>query len=487
MSTSTRPRATAPARSAPNAAAGLGRLGGVAAGFASVVGAGLVAVPSALLHETGDAAVLTWLVAVALCLPMIVLFRDTVRRAPGSSDPLRDTVRAGLGRRWGDLVPLMFGMVVIVGLPVNALVGAQALRSATGIPVPETVLVVLLFGTAVVTNLVGSAAGARVQQVGSVLLVAALVGFVAWSVTHAPQPVDVLPTAGSLGAVPAGVLVAFWAFVGFENLTFLARDLAHPRRDFLPVALLTLALLTTLAVALTVAVAVHAPASGVDPVSGMVDAAQALPLGGAVALVLAGAVGAAILLNGLAWVRGIALVLASAAREGLLPGWLAGPDPRQPRRAIGLIAAGSSVTIATLHVVPGVVIDLLAAASAVFVVIYLICIAAYARSTGPRPWTLVNLALVPLLFWSLLDSGPRALYAVLVLAVAALLTRRRRRLAPGPAASHPLHRGTRHQTERGPADERQRGTHREEHGTQDPECSAHDEPHGGRHPGRAVS
>ena len=117
---------------------------------------------------------LTWLVAAVLCVPMIVLFRDTVLRTPGSSDPLRDAVRAGLGRRWGDRIPLMFPMVVMVGLPTNAVVAASNLAAATGLAVPPTVLAALLLGLAVATNLAGAAAGARVQQWGAIALVAVL-------------------------------------------------------------------------------------------------------------------------------------------------------------------------------------------------------------------------------------------------------------------------------------------------------------------------
>lgn len=232
-----------------------------------------------------------------------------------------------------------------------------------------------------------------------------------------------VPSLASLPAVPTGVLVAFWAFVGFENLTFLSRDLARPGRDFLPVALTSLGLLTALAIALTVAVALSTPAGQVDPVTGVVDAARRLPLGGVMALVLAVGVAVAILLNALAWVRGVGLVLRAAAAEGLLPQWLAGPDPAQPRRTIGLIAVGFTGAVLVVHHRPDVVVDMLASSSAVFVVIYVICIVAYTRATGLRGRSVVNLALVPVLLWTLVDAGPRALYAVGVLLVALVATR----------------------------------------------------------------
>ncbi len=402
---------------------GLGRAGGVAAGFASVVGAGLLGLPSAVLHETGDAAVLVWLVAAALCVPMVVLFHSTIEQAPGSGDPLRDTVRAGLGDRWGDVVPLMFGLAVVVGLPANAMVAAHNLVAATGLGLPAGIIAAAVLTVAVLTNVTGRNASARLQQVGAVVLVAALVLFVVWALADPRRRPQVAPAVSSLPSVPAGVLLAFWAFVGFENLTFLARDLARPHRDFRPVALITLALLAVLAIALTLAIAAHLPASSVDPVTGLVDAARTLPAGvlAATGVALAGTAG--ILLNAVAWLRGVGLILASAAREGLLPSAMAGRDPAGPRRAILVLAVGVTVTVVFLSMVPAAVVPALAAASAVFVVIYLICIVAFVRINGPGWWTAAAGALIPLMLLTLVRSGWRASYAAAAF-VAALLIRR---------------------------------------------------------------
>ncbi len=412
---------------------GLGRAGGVAAGLASVVGAGLLGLPSAVLHETGDAAVLVWLVAAVLCVPMLVLFHTSIERSSGSGDPLRDTVRAGLGDRWGDVVPTMFGLAVMVGLPANAMVAARNLVAATGLRMPAGVVAATVLAVAVLTNVAGRDAGARLQQVGAATLVAALMLLVVWALAGARRRPPVVPTISSLPSVPAGVLLAFWAFVGFENLTFLAGDLAHPRRDFRPVALITLALLAVLAIALTLAIAVHLPAPSVDPVTGLVDAARALPGGVFAAMGVAFAGTAGILLNAVAWLRGVGLILSSAAREGLLPSVLAGRDPAQPRRAILVLAVGLTVTLVLLSTFPAAVVAALAAASAVFVVIYLICIVAFVRVGGPGWWTAAGCALIPLMLLTLVRSGLRASYAGAVLIVAlAIRARADRRTRRGP-------------------------------------------------------
>ena len=217
---------------------------GMAAGLASVVGAGLIAVPAAVLHETGGAAALTWIIAALACLPMLMLFRDTVIVSGHSADPLRETIRAGLGRRPAAMVPLMFSLVVTVGLPSGSEMAARNLAAIMDVDVPETAIAVLLMAFAVVVNLRGRSLGSTVERIGAVVLVVAIVAVIVWSLMHPARVQDAVPDVPELALIPAGALVAFWAFIGFENLTFLARELPDPRRDFAPVAIISLALLS---------------------------------------------------------------------------------------------------------------------------------------------------------------------------------------------------------------------------------------------------
>jgi amino acid transporter len=72
-------------------------------------------------------------------------------------------------------------------------------------------------------------------------------------------------------------LLAFWAFVGFENLTFLTSHLKDPGRDFLFICFTALGLYCALAIALTLAVSVRTNARDVDPVAGLLQIASGLP------------------------------------------------------------------------------------------------------------------------------------------------------------------------------------------------------------------
>lgn len=398
---------------------------GVAAGLASVVGAGLIAVPAAVLHETAASATLTWLVAALVCLPMLMLFRDTVIVSGHSADPLRETIRTGLGRRPAAMVPLMFSMVVVVGLPSGSVMAARNLAAIMDVDVPEIAIAAGLMAFAVVVNLRGRSLGSTVERVGAVVLVIAIVAVVAWSLLHPSRTPDVVPEVSELALIPAGALIAFWAFIGFENLTFLARELPNPRRDFAPVAIISLALLLVLVLALTFAV--QAQSGQVDPVTGIVDALKSTPWGGAAAGVLAAMGILAIALNAVAWTRGVATIISAAATERILPRTLAVVSGATPRRAILVLSVGFTVSLVILLVKPDLVVDMIGAASGVFVIIYIMCIVAYIRTGGLRVWSMANLALVPLMAWSLISSGPRAIFPVAVFLVAGAITLARAR------------------------------------------------------------
>lgn len=405
----------------------------MAAGLSSVVGAGLIAVPAAVLHESGGAAALTWIIAALVCLPMLMLFRDTVIASGHSADPLRETIRVGLGRRPAEMVPLMFSMVVVVGLPSGSVMAARNLAAIMAIDVPEIAIAAALMAFAVVVNLRGRSLGSTVERVGAVVLVIAIVAVVAWSLLHPSRTPDVVPDIPELALIPAGALIAFWAFIGFENLTFLARELPDPRRDFAPVAIISLALLLVLVLTLTVAV--QAQSSQVDPVTGIVDALRSTPWGGVAASVLAAMGILAITLNAVAWTRGVATIVAVAATERILPRSLAVETGATPRRAILVLSVGFTVSLVILLVRPDLVVDMIGAASGVFVIIYIMCIIAYVRTVGLRVWSVANLALIPLMAWSLISSGPRAIFPVAVFVVAGVITLVRTRRSSASEAS----------------------------------------------------
>src|SRR5260221_3447663 len=99
------------------------------------------------------------------------------------------------------------------------------------------------------------------------LVVVALCALTAPQIDHGYRAV--LQTVRALGPILSGVVVAFWAYVGFENLTFIAGEFRNPRRDF-PLAMIAAFLVYGgLALALTVLIAALIPRGRVSALSGL--------------------------------------------------------------------------------------------------------------------------------------------------------------------------------------------------------------------------
>lgn len=410
-------------------AAGLSRRQAIPLAIGSVAGSGILFLPSAVYAEAGANSLLVWLLATTICLPMLLMFDDMVRANP-DGDGIEAFVRAGLGRAVGRCVPLMFLALVIVGLPAGALVAgryvAQALDAGAAVAV-ATMAAVLV--AAVAANLAGLRTSSRVQHAGAWALVAMAAVLIVSAVPGMPRGGRaVTPDLSSPGVLLPGVLLAFWAFAGFENLTFLSREFRDPRRDFLPVSGIALGVYGVFTVLLTVAIAARIPQAEVDDVTGLLQLAEKVrPRSTAVLAVTVIAVGAMVL-NAVAWVWGVSRLARGAAAAGILPAPFAVTGTSGlPRRAIGLLAGLFAVVGTVLAVFPGIVVDAVATASAIFIVLYLLTILSYARVRGLGLRTVLSALPLAVLGLSLLQSGWRSLYAVIVLSIALVIQLARER------------------------------------------------------------
>jgi amino acid efflux transporter len=441
MSPTRHPRPSPNITTAPPA--GLTRAQAVPLAVGSVAGSGILFLPSAVYQQSGHNSLLVWALATLICLPMLVMFRDMVRISPGG-DGIEVFVRAGLGDTMGRCVPVMFLAVVSIGLPAGALVAGRYVASALGAGQPvQTLVAALVLLGALAANLAGVRTSTRVQHAGAGALVAMAALLICSALPSFGSATDTLaPDLSGLSAVLPGVVLAFWAFAGFENLTFLSRAFRDPQRDFLPVSAIALGAYGLLAVLLTVAIAVTISPESLDSVTGLLQIAQHLrPHQAVVTAVTVIAVGAMVL-NAVAWMWGVSRLLAGAARSSNLPRSLAKTTPDGvPRRALTVIGVLCAATTAALAARPALLVDALTAASATFVVLYLLSVVSYLRVRRLGWRRTPQLLLLALLTATLAQSGPRSLYGIAVLAATYLLQfiRRAPHRARRPGGTTPAH------------------------------------------------
>lgn len=407
---------------------GLTRRQAIPLAIGSVAGSGILFLPSAVYVAAGGNSLIVWAVATLLCLPMLLMFEDMVRANPDGRS-IEAFIRLGLGDAFGRCVPVMFLSLVIVGLPAGAFVAGRYVAQAldAGAAVAIAVALAVLLG-AVAANLAGVRANTRVQLVSTWALVVVATVLVVSALPAARGRLDTMtPDLGALGAVLPAAVLAFWAFAGFENLTFLSREFRHPARDFLPVSAVALAAYGLFTVLLTVAIAVRIPRREVDEVAGLLQLAGAIKprqlVVGAVTLIAV----AAMVLNAVAWVWGVSRLVARAAEHGILPAPLAVQHGDVPRRAVLLLAMLFTGAVTVLIVFPDLIVDAFATASAIFILLYLLSIISYLRVRRATLRALLNLLPLLVMAVSLVQSGWRTTYgvAVLLLALAANLVHRR--------------------------------------------------------------
>ncbi|MFF9482215.1 APC family permease [Streptomyces sp. NPDC014733] len=392
------PRSPHPAAPVP---AGPGRLSlaqGTALYVGAVLGTGVLALPGLTARAAGPASLVAWAALVVLSVPLAATFAALAARQP---DPggVSTYVRRAFGGRAATVVGWWFYLGAPVGIPALALFGASYLeRSTGGGPAATTGYAAALLAAGFLANAFGVRVSGRVQLLLSGSLALLLVLGILVALPHT-DPARLHPFAphGWSAVGPAAALLV-WSFTGWETVTHLSAEFAHPRRDIkraTAAALLTIGVLY-LALATVTVLALDA-AAGTSATS----LAALLELGfGPPGAVLAGVIAILTTLGTMnAYIAGTAKLGAALARDGALPRALGtGAEPGGvPRRSLAVVAAIATTvfTAATLTRAP--VQPLVLSTTACLGAVYAVGSAAGARILRTRTRRGTAAALVSLL------------------------------------------------------------------------------------------
>jgi amino acid efflux transporter len=231
------------------------------------------------------------------------------------------------------------------------------------------------------------------------------------------------------GPILSGIVVVFWAYAGFENLTFIAGEFRNPRRDFPLAMVIAFLVYGGLAVALTVIIAGLIPRNQVSDFSGLFQLAERItPAWLATGIIVAFAL-TIMQLNAASWLWGMSRLIYTSARTNRLPRWFAHLDSRGlPRRAILLLGIVFVIMTGMTAVFPNVLVSVLTVASSVFLFLYLLCLVSSLRITQSYGKRLVYIVLFVFLLATLLSIGLKILYpiAIFLFALFTSIVRERR-------------------------------------------------------------
>ena len=396
-------------------------------GITIVVGSGLLVLPGLAYREVGDAAIWAWVGDALLVLPLLVVFGYLGSRYP-SAGGIAGFVQAGFGRTGAAATEVLLIGTFCLGIPAIAITGGNYMAAAVGggsAVAAASALALLVLGGAV--NWLGASLSGRLQQVLAVVLVVLVTGGAAAALLAAPV---VNPQVAELSdwelAVPA-LGIVFFAYTGWEMLSFTAEEYRNPHRDF-PLAIAG-SFVAVVGMYLLIALGVQRSLDAEDPetVTAPVAALLTATFGSAAGRVVGVLGGVIIAANVVGAVWAASRLFFSSAREGLLPPRLARVDPasRAPRAAIATALTVMSV-VWLAHTLGLVSLSLiLRLPGQNFLVLYGLSVAAYVvlvRSTAQR---LLGVLAGLLVLLTAATFGPGLLYSAALMLVGGLLSRLR--------------------------------------------------------------
>ncbi|GAA2466307.1 APC family permease [Streptomyces macrosporus] len=405
-------------------AAGIGTRGLVAFYVTSLIGAGVLGVPSVTASVAGPASVLAWLALAVASYPIAVMFAEMSARHVDCSG-ISALIRSGLGGRAGDTANVLLVLVYVVGNPVMGVISARYFCHLVGADETWVMYVAIGFmALSVAFNRMGIVMGARVQQAALVVLLLCLAGAVVLAApAMSAEPFTPFAPHG-WAAVGTAAVIAFFSFLGWENVSAVAEEVRDPARSFRRAIRVAVPVVGLVYVAVAAAyLAVPRPA-GTMVLSALLEpglSRTSVVVGDLVALTI-------VVVATNAWVLGASRLTLAAARQGLLPSALARVAPRTgaPDRALFALAVGYTAVLAAMGL-SGLGEDrIVVLTSAVFLLLYIASAVAALRDRPTPAMRYGSLATGALAVFFLPFTGV-ALPVALLLALAAWLVAVRRR------------------------------------------------------------
>ncbi|HEY8581816.1 MAG TPA: amino acid permease [Capillimicrobium sp.] len=405
----------------------LGVARGAALYVGSLVGPGVLLVPSLAVQEAGPATVIAWVALLVLSLPLAITFATLGMRHPVSGG-VSAYVAEGLGQRAAAITGTIFFGGVVIGAPAVALIGGFYVADLAGGGTPVAVTAgLIMFATVVAVNTLGLRVSSAMQMGLSAVLVAVVVLAVATALPgNATEGWEPFAPHGWLAVGTAASLLA-WLFFGWEAMAQMAGDFRDPRRD-LPRAV-TIAYATIAVLYLGLAVATITVATGASEV----PLADLLETGlGSVGRDATAVLAVALTMGTMnVYVGGAAKLAGHLARDGSMPAWLGGGAPRTvPRRPLAVLGVAGIALLGLLAAGLSDADGLVRATSACFVTVYVLALASACRILEGRGRLIAAVALVLVTVVTAFSAAflvVPALLALVSLSAAATTARRRRR------------------------------------------------------------
>jgi amino acid transporter len=226
---------------------GLGLL--TAYGVGVMIGAGIYVLVGAVAAQAGVWAPLSFLIAGLIAAPTALSYAEFSTRLPEAAG---EAAYVGQGLK-SQALALLVGLAIVAAGTISA---GAVLRGGVGyltqvLPVGTVAAVVALGVVLTAVAVLGVLESLALAALFTVIEVGGLV-LVIWAGASAAPSADILtPRPLSLAGVGVGAVLAFFAFIGFEDIVNMAEEVERPQRNLPRAILISLVITSALYAAVT--------------------------------------------------------------------------------------------------------------------------------------------------------------------------------------------------------------------------------------------
>lgn len=394
---------------------------GIPLAIGSIMGSGILFLPSLTTAISGKSVIYTWLIATVLCILMLFIFVDMVNKVPNESG-LEGFIALGFGERFSACIPILFLGTVSMGMPLSAYIAAGFLKTLFfNNSNVQLVGCITIIAIGIIVNL----CGVRLSTVFQLLVSLSLfvLGAIFWGLSaHAALPnYPSLFTTFSLEQIIPGVVVTIWAFAGLENLTFMAGEFKNPERDFKISALVGLLSCAIIYILLSANYAALVSSDHVNSLLGLYQLTEFINPVFHSNILVAFFSFLAVQLSFNSWIWGMSRLIYSSAKKGKFPKLFFSLNTNQiPSRAILLLAFLFSISTFVFITYPNLIETALVLVSTNFLFIYILFLSSYIKYKGLSYYTVIASLILIGLVVALASSKYLIIYPVF-LSIGAIL------------------------------------------------------------------
>lgn len=397
----------------------IGFLQALPLGIGSIIGSGILFLPSLTYRVAGQDVGLVWILSILICIPGIIFFKDMIKNVK-PEDGMAGFVELGLGRYAGNSVYLILFCTVIIGMPSAAIIAGDYVQYL--FPEISGIRPLVTYGL-IVSCLLINIGGIRMSSKAS-FLIAAFLFLVALILIYKSAS---LVTSGYREIIPifniektySGIVLAFWAFAGFENLTFLSGKFKRPKRDLGITIFLSILICGLLYIGLMANYAAIVPYNKIENTVGLLQIASHTGSKSLQSFIGAFAV-LAVFINLVSWTAGIVSMILRGAAKGMMPRFLQGSNSNLKGT---LFLGGFFLMSATIGLFQrDLFVEMLSLVSTNFLIIYVLGIMSYIAYISSGIKKIVASVVCVFLTITMCSSGYLLLYPFAIILVSSILS-----------------------------------------------------------------